>query len=103
MLPMLTGQDIGVARERVLVEFNRRLVPGLRAKAIRTRRHKLTTYPSRLYGELYDHEEDRGELVNSRDDPALAGAKCKLLAGLVDLLTESQGQLRPRLAQTEAA
>jgi arylsulfatase len=98
MLPMLTGDDDSVARERVLVEFDWRFVPGLRAKTIRTRHYKLTAYANEPYGELYDLEDDPGEFVNRWDDPALVGVKCELLAGLVDLLTESQGRLPPRLA-----
>ena len=98
MLPMLTGQDVSVARDQVLVEFDWRFVPGLRAKTIRTRRHKLTAYQNERYGELYDLEADLGEFVNRWDDPAYADVKCELLAGLVDLLTESQGRLPPRLA-----
>jgi len=98
MLPLLTGDDGSVARERVLVEFDWRFVPGLRAKTIRTRHHKLTAYPNQPYGELYDLDADPGEFVNRWDDPALAGTKSELLAGLVDLLTESQGRLPPRLA-----
>ena len=98
MLSMVTGEDERVARERVLVEFDWRFVPGLRAKTIRTRRHKLTTYTNEAYGELYDLEADPGEFENRWDDPSLAGTKCELLAGLVDLLSESQGRLPPRLA-----
>jgi arylsulfatase len=98
MLPMLLGDDQSVARERVLVEFDWRFVPGLRAKTIRTRHHKLTAYQNQPYGELYDLAADPGEFVNRWDDPSLAGVKCDLLAGLVDLLTESQGRLPLRLA-----
>ncbi len=72
-------------------------MPGLRAKTIRTRHHKLTAYPNQPYGELFDLDADPGEFVNRWDDPSLAGTKSELLAGLVDLLTESQGRLPPRL------
>jgi arylsulfatase len=98
MLPLLTGDDETAAREQVLVEFDWRFVPGLRAKTIRTRRHKLTVYQDRPYGELYDLDDDPGEFVNRWDDPAYRSIKCELLAGLIDLLTESQGRLPPRLA-----
>jgi arylsulfatase len=95
---MLTGDDESVARERVLVEFDWRFVPGLRAKTIRTRHYKLTAYQNEPDGELYDLAADPSEFVNRWDDPALGSVKCKLLAGLVDVLTESQGRLPPRLA-----
>ncbi len=90
--------DESVARDRVLVEFDWRFVPGLRAKTIRTRTHKLTAYQGERYGELYDLEADPGEFVNRWEDPAYSEIKCGLLAGLIDLLSESQGRLPPRLA-----
>ena len=97
MLPMLLGQDDSVARDRVLVEFDWRFVPGLRAKTIRTPRHKLTLYAHQSYGELYDLAEDPDEFVNLWDAPGYATVRCELTAQLVDLLTDSQGRLPPRL------
>jgi hypothetical protein len=98
MLPLLRGEDSGLGRNRVLVEFEWRFVPGLKLKTIRTGRHKLTVYAGQPYGELYDLEVDPHEFVNRWDDPAYAAVKCDLVAQLLDLLIDTEGRLPPRLA-----
>jgi arylsulfatase A-like enzyme len=97
MLPLLRGEDDSLGRDRVLVEFEWRFIPGLRLKTIRTRRHKLTVYGHQPYGELYDLEEDPDEFVNRWDDPAYADVKHDLRAQLLDMLIDSEGRLPPRL------
>lgn len=97
MLPLLQGEDEGLGRDRVLVEFEWRFIPGLRLKTIRTHRHKLTVYAGRPYGELYDLEDDPDEFVNRWHDPAYADIRSVLTAQLLDMLIDGEGRLPPRL------
>ncbi|MCC6177564.1 MAG: sulfatase-like hydrolase/transferase [Chloroflexi bacterium] len=98
MLPLLRDGDEAAARDRVLVEFDWRFVPGLRAKTIRTQHHKLTVYAGEPYGELFDLDDDPDEFVNRWDDPAYAAIKQDLTRYLLDMLIESESKLPPRLA-----
>ena len=97
MLAMIRDGQEALGRERVLIEFDWRFIPGLHLKTIRTPRHKLTVYAHASYGELYDLVEDPHELVNRWDDPTYAKVRAELTAQLLDLLLETEGRLPPRL------
>jgi arylsulfatase len=47
-------------------------------------RHKLIWYPAGNHVQLFDVEEDPGELRNRGDDPDYAGVRARLVTGLVD-------------------
>jgi arylsulfatase len=64
-----------------------------RAKAgacIRTERYKYVTWGSEYIGELYDLQEDPGELRNLWDDPGYAGRRQEMGELLLERLLRSQ-------------
>ena len=67
--------------------------------AVRTRRHKLVTYPEDpdRPEELYDLARDRRERENLRDDPAHAQVVAEL-RGQLDRLLRETGYRRPAAA-----
>ncbi len=66
------------AREHVVVE-NRHEPDTIHMKTYVDERYKLTVYFNRPYGELYDLQDDPGEIRNRWDDPAAADLKSRLL------------------------
>ena len=90
MLPWLGG---GEGREAVLVEFVSRYYPEMTLMTVVTGRWKLTHYPNADRGELYDLQEDPGELVNRWGDSAAADAQRELEGRLLDLTANAIGRL----------
>jgi len=88
--PILEGRSEKV-QDSVVVENDEDYL-GLRLRTLITERYKLTVYPGQPYGELFDLQEDPGELHNRWDDPA-----CR------DLRADLQAQLLERLVQTDSA
>ncbi len=82
-LPVLTGEATE-HRDAVLTEFHSTYFPGLNLRTLRTASHKITYYPGKPYGELYDLEADPHEFVNRWDDPAYTSVKLQLLQRLID-------------------
>ena len=66
------------ARDYVICE-NRNEPTLMHVKTYVSERYKLTVYYERLYGELFDLQEDPGELRNLWDDPAHRDLKGQLL------------------------
>ncbi len=66
------------ARDYIVCEF-RHEPTTIHQKTYVDRRYKLTVYYNRAYGELFDLEEDPGELRNRWDDSAFAALKSELL------------------------
>jgi uncharacterized sulfatase len=66
------------ARDRVVVE-HRHQPTRLHLRTYVTRAHKLTCYRNQTFGELFDLENDPGEVHNRWDDPAFAAMKSSLL------------------------
>jgi uncharacterized sulfatase len=66
------------ARDHVLVE-NRHEPTTVHLRTFINERYKLTVYREENYGELFDLEEDPGELRNRWGDPAYAAVKAELL------------------------
>lgn len=90
--PLLDGP-----REHVLTENDHTIFGRLRLRTLATRRHKLTRYLDHpQWGELYDLEEDPGELVNRWDDPAHAPLRRELLATLDEEMNHETREL-PRV------
>lgn len=67
------------ARDHVVVE-NRHQPTTINLKTFIDRRYKLTIYYDRPYGELFDLEQDPGEVNNLWDDPAAVSLKSELMA-----------------------
>jgi arylsulfatase A-like enzyme len=80
--PLLAGP-----REHVLTENDHQMVITLPLRTLTTRRYKVTRYEAQPgVGELYDLQEDPGELENRWDDPAHASVRSDLLATLDDVM-----------------
>ena len=83
----MEGQPLfdGPEREHVLTENDHQMVFRLSLRTITTTRYKLTWYRELDgVGELYDLDEDPGELVNRWADPDYAGLRNDLLGTLRD-------------------
>ena len=76
-LGVWTGEQ-GQARDHVICE-NRHEPTTIHLKTFVTDRYKLTVYYNHTYGELFDLEEDPGEIRNRWDDAAYAEIKARLL------------------------
>jgi len=67
-------------REHHLAENDFEILAWLPMRTLTTHRYKLHRYLEHQMGELYDHDDDPGELVNRWDDPAYASVKRDLIA-----------------------
>ena len=70
--------EVEKLRDQVIVE-NQHQPTTLNLRTCVTDRYKLTIHYNREYGELYDLEEDPGEIVNLWDHPEAAHLKSELL------------------------
>jgi arylsulfatase A-like enzyme len=84
-------------REHVLVE-NRHEPDTIHVKTYVDERYKLTVYFGEDYGELFDLQEDPGEVHNRWDDPARATLKAELMRKLVFAEMAKEPLLVPRTA-----
>jgi arylsulfatase A-like enzyme len=73
-------------REYVLTEDDFDIMVRIPLRTITTARFKLHRYLEAPFGELYDLEEDPGEVVNRWDDPAYASTRNDLLVLLDDVM-----------------
>jgi len=85
------------ARDHVLVE-NRHQPTTLHLKTYVDTRYKITVYYGRDYGELFDLEEDPGEIHNLWDDPAHARLKAELVMKLLQAELGKEPLPMPRIA-----
>jgi arylsulfatase A-like enzyme len=79
--PLLDGP-----REWVLSENDFSVVAWIPMRTITTHRYKLHRYLEAPFGELYDLQEDPGELVNRFDDPDYASIRSDLTALCDDVM-----------------
>lgn len=75
------GQSAGV-RDHALVEFRHEPMT-IHQRTYVDHRYKLTVYYNQTYGELFDLQEDPGEIRNRWDDPDAKELKSRLLLQLV--------------------
>jgi arylsulfatase A-like enzyme len=94
LTPLLTG-DIDEMDRSVVVENDEDYL-GLRARTLITDQHKLTVYPEKNYGELFDLDTDPEELHNQWNDPEHADIKSRLYRELVDDLILQEGAVPSR-------
>ncbi len=85
------------ARDHVLVE-NRHQPTALHCKTYIDERYKLTVYWNREYGELFDLQEDPGEINNLWNDPAAGKLKADLVMKLLFAEMGKEPLLMPRVA-----
>ncbi len=93
--PALTGED--PVRDHVVVE-NRHEPTTIHAKTYVDERYKLTVYFNRDYGELFDLEEDPGEVNNLWDDPDHQELKAELTRKLLFAEMGKEPLWMPRVA-----
>jgi arylsulfatase A-like enzyme len=95
-LPGLGGRPTGV-REHTLTEDDFDVVVDIPLRTITTTRYKLTRYlADDAIGELYDLEDDPGELVNRWDDRGYASVRDDLLGLLLDAMP-ARGRVLPKV------
>jgi uncharacterized sulfatase len=84
-------------RDHVLVE-NRHQPTTLFLKTCVDERYKITVYYGKDYGELFDLEQDPGEVHNLWDDPDAQPLKSALLLKLTHAQMESEPLWMPRVS-----
>jgi len=95
-LPVWQG-TLEAARDHVIVE-NRHQPTAVHLRTYIDRRYKITVYRDQPYGELFDLEEDPGEVRNLWDDPAAAPLKLQLLHAFVNAELKREPMRMPRVA-----
>jgi len=95
LAPVLRGEADSV-QDSVLIENDEDYL-GLRLRTLVTDRYKLTAYPGQSYGELFDLENDPGELHNLWDAPEAQSTKTDLLLRLMARIVETDSVLPRRL------
>ena len=96
LTPLLEGRATSV-QPAVVVENDEDYL-GLRLRTLVTNRHQLTVYPGQPYGELFDTQQDPGQLHNLWGQPHCAGLRRDLQALLLDRLVLTDNRLPRRLA-----
>jgi arylsulfatase A-like enzyme len=89
--------EAGAARDHVLVE-NRHNPTTVHLRTLIGERFKITVYRDAAYGELFDLQQDPGELHNCWDDPAYAEVKTGLLLKFVQAEIQREPTRMPRIA-----
>ena len=62
------------------------------------RRYKITVYRQGRFGELFDLQDDPGEIVNLWDDPASQDLKARMLHAMIQGIMKSEPTRMPRIA-----
>ncbi|HUS80962.1 MAG TPA: sulfatase-like hydrolase/transferase [Armatimonadota bacterium] len=93
--PQLRG-EAGSPQDSVIVENDEDYLK-LRLRTIVTDRYKLTVYPGQEYGELFDLQQDPGELRNLWNDPGSRDLKRDLQVRLLERLIETDNRTPRRL------
>ena len=89
--------DEAQARDHVLVE-NHHQPTTLHLKTYVGERFKITVYYGRDYGELFDLQEDPGEIHNLWDDPTYADLKAEMVMKMVQAELGKEPLPMPRIA-----
>lgn len=95
-LPVWTGSEPR-AREQVMVEF-RHQPTAIHLKTLVEERYKITLHYNRPYGELYDLQEDPGEIRNLWDRPEAAPLREEMTRRLVYAMMGDEPLWMPRVA-----
>ena len=96
LTPLLEGRATSV-QPAVVIENDEDYL-GLRLRTLVTDRYQLTVYPGQPYGELFDMQEDPGQLHNLWSQPRHAGLRHDLQALLLERLVLTDNRLPRRLA-----
>jgi arylsulfatase A-like enzyme len=95
-LPVWTD-EAATGRDSVITEF-RHQPTKLHLRTFVTERYKLTLYRGETYGELFDLEDDPGELHNRFADPAYADVKAQLMEHWLQAEIAREPTRFPRIA-----
>lgn len=95
-LPSWTSQGVSV-RDHVIVE-HRHQPERFNIRSYIDQRYKLTLYKDRTWGELFDLQEDPGELCNRWDDPAYQQIKAQLCFDFLQAEMKREPTRMPRVA-----
>ena len=95
LAPVLRGERSSV-QDSVVVENDEDYL-GLRLRTLVTDRYQVTAYPGQDYGELFDREQDPGQLHNRWADPACRELRSELLVRLLERLVETDNRLPRRV------
>ncbi len=95
LVPILTGESQAV-REAALVENDEDYL-GLKLRTLVTERYKLTYYAGEDFGELFDLQEDPGEVHNLWHDPAYSSLRADLLQRLLEEIVATDSVLPRRM------
>ena len=95
-MPVWRGEQ-PAARYHLLVEF-RHQPTTIHMKTLVEDRYKITLHYRQPYGELYDLQEDPGELHNLWDRPEHAALKADLLRHYIDAELQAEPMPMPRIA-----
>jgi len=89
--------DDSQARDCIVVE-NRHNPTTVHLRSLVTDRYKITVYRGYDYGELFDLQDDPGELHNRWDDPAYAETKMRMMHRFLQAEMEREPTRMPRIA-----
>ncbi|WP_269537188.1 sulfatase family protein [Cerasicoccus fimbriatus] len=95
-LPVWQGEQES-ARDHCIVEF-RQQPTCIHLKTYVNERYKITVYYNQSYGEIYDLQEDPGEIKNLWDVPEAASLKMELLQKLIHAELGKEPMWMPRIA-----
>jgi len=84
-------------RDHVIVE-NRHEPTRVHLRTYVDQRYKITVYRDHEYGELFDLQEDPGEIRNRWSDPEYAGVKSELLRRFLNAVLKYEPTRMPRIA-----
>jgi len=88
----------GSARDHAIVENHHQASDAVHLRTLVTQRYKLTVYRGRNWGELFDLEDDPGELNNRFDDADYAEVRAQLIEQLVQASLASEPTYCPRVS-----
>ncbi|MEM1446942.1 MAG: sulfatase-like hydrolase/transferase [Planctomycetota bacterium] len=98
-LPGWRGEtDFSGKRDHAIVENHHQAGDEVHLRTLVTDRYKLTVYRGRDWGELFDLQDDPGELHNRYDDPEYAAVKHELAMKLIQADLEREPAPQPRVA-----
>ncbi|MEO0515440.1 MAG: sulfatase-like hydrolase/transferase [Planctomycetota bacterium] len=97
-LPGWRGGETFRGRDHAIVENHHQVGQEVHLRTLVTDRYKLTVYRGRDWGELFDLQDDPGELNNRYDDPAYAKVKHELAFKLIQADLEREPAPQPRIA-----
>jgi uncharacterized sulfatase len=90
------GEEIA-ARDSAICEF-RHQPTKVHLRTYVEKRYKMTIYRDQTYGELFDLQDDPGEMHNRWDDPEFAEIKCALMRRCLNAELQREPMRYPRIA-----